>query len=124
MKILLLTGLVSAMALATACSTQNTASAANAAALPAGSGDTAVTSKNIVPTGSSKAAQTKAVKKADASKFSDSDVVCKRKIVTGSRFSKRVCLTRGEWKSMEELGQKTADDFQKRGLRTNNPSGG
>ncbi len=36
-----------------------------------------------------------------ASQKSDADdpdkVICKREVVTGSRFSKRVCMTRGEW---------------------------
>ena len=125
MKVSLMIGLISATALVAACSTQTTAPAAHAVALPAASGETVVASENIVPASSStEAAKPESAKKADASKFSDSDIVCKRKIVTGSRFSKRICMSRGEWKRIQELGQKTADDFQKRGLRTNNPSGG
>ena len=124
MNIFQLAGIAGAIALVAACSTQNSAPATNAAALPAASGETVVSSKNIVPTGpSTAAAKPDAAKKPGTAKFSGSDVVCKRKVITGSRFAKRVCLTRGEWKSIQDLGQKTADDFQKRGLRTNQPVG-
>jgi hypothetical protein len=118
MKIYLIAIVFGIFLFLSACAAQNTHTATNAVAMPAASGDTAVASKNVVITKNN----TKTTANKSTSKtFSDSDMVCKRKILTGSRFAKRVCMTRAEWRAIQELGQKTAGDFQSRGGRTNQP---
>jgi len=122
MKSLGLAAMFGIIALLTACATQESAPvSANASTMPAAGGDTAIASKNIVMTGKSAASRPAAASKPEAGKFADDDIICKRKVVTGSRFAKRVCLSRAEWKGLQELAKKTTDDFQSRGGRTNQP---
>lgn len=40
----------------------------------------------------------------------DEKKVCKRVIPTGSRIARRYCLTRSQWETMREEGQKAARD--------------
>ncbi len=122
MKSLGLAAMFGAFGLLTACATQESAPvSANAIIMPASSGDTAIASKNIVMTGKSTASAPAASSKSEAGKFAADDIICKRKVVTGSRFAKRVCLSRAEWKGLQDLAKKTTDDFQSRGGRTNQP---
>jgi uncharacterized protein (DUF2147 family) len=51
-------------------------------------------------------------------------VVCKRKVVTGSRFAKKVCMTRADWRDNERRGRDLIDDIQRGSGQVNNPQGG
>jgi len=48
-------------------------------------------------------------------------MVCKKKTLTGSRFSKKVCMTSTQWEKMSDDAKKTTGNLQKRGGRTNQP---
>lgn len=41
-------------------------------------------------------------------------VVCRAQVVTGSRFMRRICMTRAEWVDYDRLQQQEADDFKRR----------
>ncbi len=69
------------------------------------------------------AAAPKNTEKVQKKKVKREHLVCKRKVITGSRFTRKVCLTKARWEAQEVLGRKTADDMQSRGGRTNNPLG-
>ncbi len=79
-------------------------------------------------TSTSQPAMTKAPA-ADSARTSDADdqdkVICKRQVITGSRFEKRVCMTRAEW---GEQARKT-EEFERRlnqnpnGVATGGPMG-
>lgn len=45
----------------------------------------------------------------------DSERVCKRVAVIGSRMKKRVCATRGEWRALAEESRYKAANLQRRG---------
>ncbi len=47
-------------------------------------------------------------------------VICKNEQLTGSRFNKRVCMTRGEW----EERQKQTETMERRLNQTATPTGG
>ncbi len=42
-------------------------------------------------------------------------VICKRTIVTGSRFSKKICKTWRQWKALEDASQEGLDRSQRLG---------
>ncbi len=123
MRLFNIIAMTSAFGLLTACATQESALVStNAVAMPAAGDETTVASKNIVLTGKSNAAPTSATaSKQQTGKFAADDIVCKRKIVTGSRFAKRVCMSRAEWQGLQDLSKKTTFNFQSRGGRTNQP---
>ena len=47
------------------------------------------------------------------SEVDDDRVICKQKIVTGSRFKKRLCMTWGEWKAQEQGARTATGDMQR-----------
>lgn len=53
----------------------------------------------------------------------ESRIICKRKIVTGSRFTKNICMTWGEWKDMEKNSKDYVTTTQRRLTQQGNPQG-
>jgi len=51
-------------------------------------------------------------------------VICKRRIITGSRFKKKTCMKWSEWKTMENQAQGLVGDAQRRGTYGNIPVDG
>lgn len=51
-------------------------------------------------------------------------VICKRTIITGSRFKKRVCMTWREWQAISDQSTGLAENIQRRGVQTGDPLGG
>jgi len=77
------------------------------------------------------AAVAKEVAPADATAVVDeeieeslSTVVCRRTIITGSRFKRKVCMTRRQWRDLQSRTQKDIEDVQRMNTQTNNPQGG
>ena len=50
-------------------------------------------------------------------------VICKRLIITGSRFKQKVCHTWKEWQEIEEAARANADEIQRRSRGQFTPSG-
>ena len=50
-----------------------------------------------------------------SSEVDDDRIICKRTIVTGSRFAKKVCKTWGEWKALEQDSQDGLNRTQRMG---------
>ncbi|MEE4200807.1 hypothetical protein [Erythrobacter sp.] len=46
----------------------------------------------------------------------DDKMVCRREAVIGSRFKKRVCATKKEWRELAERGRSDTEDIQRRGF--------
>ncbi|MBM0168702.1 hypothetical protein [Altererythrobacter sp. C41] len=44
-----------------------------------------------------------------AAKPDEEKVICKREVATGSIMSRRICLTKAEWKALEEQGKADLD---------------
>lgn len=81
-------------ALLGACATNNATVASNAAAEAAEANEAAVQ---------------------QAAAEEDGDrIICKRIIVTGSRFKKNVCRTWAEWKEIEDQSSRSVDTLQRR----------
>lgn len=49
----------------------------------------------------------------ETAELDEDRVICKRIIVTGSRFKKNVCRTWAEWKQIEETSQRNTDAIQR-----------
>lgn len=45
----------------------------------------------------------------------DKKVICKRTVITGSKFTKRICGTKDEWAAMTRRGRDAAAEVQRRG---------
>ena len=52
---------------------------------------------------------------ANDAEVDDDRIICKRTIVTGSRFAKKVCKTWGEWKALEQDSQDGLNRTQRMG---------
>ncbi len=77
------------------------------------------------------AAVTEEVASADAAAVVDqktedslNTVVCRRTIITGSRFKRKVCFTRRQWRDMQTQTQRDIESNQRMNTQTNNPQGG
>lgn len=52
----------------------------------------------------------------EASEVEDGDeMVCRRTVVTGSKFTRRVCATRREWTILADRSRDAAQEIQRRG---------
>ena len=49
-------------------------------------------------------------------------VICKREEITGSRFMKKVCLTRAEWGAKQAAAEKFKTDVEERGSIASMPA--
>lgn len=41
--------------------------------------------------------------------------ICKRSVPTGSRFTKKICMTKNEWDAIRETARQSTQDFQRKG---------
>jgi len=46
-------------------------------------------------------------------------IVCRRTIITGSRFKRKACFTRRQWRDMQTGTQRDIEDFQRMNTQTN-----
>ncbi|MBI1391602.1 MAG: hypothetical protein GC152_02565 [Alphaproteobacteria bacterium] len=60
----------------------------------------------------------------EESQFSDSDMICKVQKVTGSRFGRKRCMTRYEWRIQMEQSQEGLQNLQRRSLQQDVPNSG
>jgi len=49
--------------------------------------------------------------------WSDDVIVCRREKLTGSRFARKVCHSRGEWQAMQSNGYESLEFLQRRHLQ-------
>ncbi|MFQ5564381.1 MAG: hypothetical protein ACE5FO_12525 [Parvularculaceae bacterium] len=83
-----------------------------------------IAAENSVAAESARSAESGDAAEQDVVAEVDNDrVICKRKIVTGSRFPKKVCMTWGEWKALEGESSGLVENIQRRGVQ-NDPFGG
>lgn len=52
-----------------------------------------------------------------------SEKVCKRTQQTGTRFTKKVCMTQDEWDNIAASSKQTASEVQRRSAQQSNPTG-
>lgn len=50
----------------------------------------------------------------EVAELDEDRVICKRTIVTGSRFKKNICRTWAEWKQIEDESSRSVDTLQRR----------
>lgn len=80
-----------------ACATNGATVSSNAAAETTEAAETAAPEENVRET----------------AEVDESRVICKRTIVTGSRFKKNICRTWAEWKQIEDQSQRNTDTIQR-----------
>lgn len=54
----------------------------------------------------------------------ESRIICKRQVVTGSRFAKNICMTWAEWKDREQTSKDYTKNTLRRATQQGNPQGG
>lgn len=63
-------------------------------------------------------------KTATVTTSSGAEKVCKRTQQSGTRFTKKVCMTQAEWDQIAEESKRTASEVQRRSGQQSNPTGG
>jgi len=86
-----------------ACATTNTTVASNATA------ETPALEEATVDEAVTEESAPQEVAEADGDR-----IICKRTIVTGSRFKKNICRTWSEWQAIEDQSSRSVDTLQRR----------